>query len=404
MTMSPYAHAQNKHMRIVLGVCGSVAAYKACGLVSTLVQRGDEVEVILTADAQRFVAPLSFAALTRRPVASDLWDQQVALQHIDLVRRADLLVIAPATAHMIAKLALGLADDLLSTAALAATIPMVLAPAMNSAMYEHPATQAHLATLRGRGVRIVEPGSGFLAEREQGVGRLAEQADIIQMIDAALQPVPTTRLSRVLITAGPTREPLDPVRFISNAATGETGIALARVAKERGAHVRLLLGPTSLPVPAGIDVVRVTTAAQMWDAALSAVEFAPELVVATAAVADHRPREISAHKLKKGRDSFDLVEFVPTEDIVLGLRQALPDAFVVGFAAETEEHQIHATRKLVAKNLDAIVVNDVRDGRGFGPVVNHAVVHFADGASVDFGPLPKMTFAQRFLDVLEEHI
>ena len=390
-------------MRILLGVCGSIAAYKACALVSELVQRGDEVDVILTEEARRFLTPLTFSALTRRHVATSLWDEEEAITHIDLVRRADVFVIAPATANTIAKLALGLADDVLTNAALAAKIPLVLAPAMNSSMYEHPATQAHLARLRARGVSVIEPGNGFLAERETGVGRLADQADILRGIELAARPAPILMAKHVLITAGPTREAIDPVRFISNAATGATGIELARVARERGAEVTLILGPTSLAVPRDVRVVHVTTAAEMLEAALAATANPPELVIASAAVADHRPRHVAVQKLKKGRDDIDSLDLVPTEDVALALRKALPDAFVVGFAAETEEHDAHAERKLIAKNFDAIVANDVTDGRGFGLKKNQCTVHFADGERVEIGLLPKAALAERLLDIFEVH-
>lgn len=390
-------------MRLLLGVCGGIAAYKACSLVSELVQRGDEVDVVLTEAAQRFVTPLTFSALTRRPTAISLWDEHQAIAHIDLVRRADVFAVVPATANTIAKLALGLADDLLTNAALAAKIPIVVAPAMNSAMYEHPATQQNLATLRARGVAIVEPGSGFLAERESGIGRLADQALIVRAIDLAYTPPPAMTVQRVLITAGPTREAIDPVRFLSNAATGATGIELARAAVERGAAVTLILGPTALMPPPGVEIVRVTTAAEMLNAALAAAAQSPELVIATAAVADHRPRVIAPQKLKKGRDDVASLDLVATEDIATALRKALPDAFVVGFAAETEEHHINAERKLIAKNLDAIVVNDVSNGRGFGNVANQCTVHFADGDSISTGMLDKAALAQRLLDVFEVH-
>lgn len=390
-------------MRLLLGVCGGIAAFKACALVSELVQRGDEIDVILTEEAQRFITPLTFSALTRRRVATSLWDEHEAIAHIDLVRRADLFAIVPATAQTIAKLALGLADDLLSNAALAARVPIVLAPAMNEAMYEHPATQAHLATLRGRGVRIVEPVGGFLAERELGIGRLAPQELIVAGIDAAYPSPSTASGRRVLITAGPTREAIDPVRFLSNAATGKTGLELARSARDRGAAVTVILGPTSVPVPAGVEVVHVTTASEMCEAALrAAVTHRPDLVIATAAVADHRPRFRAPYKLKKGRDPLEQIDLVPTEDVVAALRNALPDAFVVGFAAETEEHAENAERKLKAKNLDAIVMNDVAEGRAFGAVANRYTISFADGDQVELGPLPKARLAQRLLDLLEE--
>jgi phosphopantothenoylcysteine decarboxylase/phosphopantothenate--cysteine ligase len=391
-------------MRVLLGVCGGIAAYKACALVSELVQRGDEVDVIMTEEAQRFVTSLTFSALTRRHVATTLWDEHESIAHIDLVRRADVFAIVPATAQTIAKLALGLADDLLSNAALAAKIPIVIAPAMNSAMYEHSATQAHLATLRSRGVRIIEPGNGFLAEREIGIGRLAAQDIIVAGIDAAHQPEVQISAKHVLITAGPTREAIDPVRFLSNPSTGKTGIELARIARDRGAAVTLILGPTDLAVPPGVDVIHVITAAEMYAAAMAeALTARPDLVIATAAVADHRPRAYSPYKLKKGRDHVEQLDLVPTEDIVAALRASLPDAFVVGFAAETDDHAENAARKLQTKNLDAIVMNDVSEGRAFGSVENTCTVYFADGDHVQIGPQQKNQLARQLLDVLEQH-
>ncbi|MGH7684132.1 MAG: bifunctional phosphopantothenoylcysteine decarboxylase/phosphopantothenate--cysteine ligase CoaBC, partial [Vulcanimicrobiaceae bacterium] len=296
-------------MKILLGVCGGIAAYKAAALTSTLVQNGADVHVILTDEAQRFLTPLTFAALTRNRVHTSLWEEQEKIPHIALVREADVLAIVPATANTLAKLAQGIADDLLTNAALAATIPIVVAPAMNSAMYEHPATVENLRTLRARGVLIVEPESGFLAEREQGVGRLAEEAKIVALIEAAAARRSELHGERIVITAGPTREPIDPVRFISNASTGTTGIELAREALARGAIVDLVLGPTSVDPPDAARTHRVTTAQEMFDAATPLAKEAT-IFVATAAVADWRPARASAQKIKKEERADESLELV----------------------------------------------------------------------------------------------
>ena len=255
--------------RILLGVCGGIAAYKAADLTSFLVQRGDEVTVIMTAEAEQFVGALTFAALTRRHVYASLWDAPESIPHISLVREADVLAVVPATANVIAKFAQGIADDLLTNAALAARIPMVVAPAMNEAMYEHPATRENIRLIESRGVTIVEPEIGFLAEREFGVGRLAAQPALVAAIDAVFERKRDLEGERVLITAGPTREAIDPVRFLSNASTGTMGIELAREALLRGGEVDLILGPTTVAPPRGARVVRVTSAQEMYEAAMA---------------------------------------------------------------------------------------------------------------------------------------
>ena len=274
--------------RILLGVSGGIAAYKAAALTSTLVQRGDDVDVVMTAEAQRFVSPLTFASLTARPVYTSLWDLPERIPHIRLVREAQVALVVPATANLIAKLAAGIADDLLTAALLAARIPRILAPAMNEAMYEDSATQANISALRARGYEIVDPERGFLAERERGVGRLASEERILQALDRALARRLSLQGKRIAITAGPTREAFDPVRFLSNASTGSTGIELAREAALRGASVTLLLGPTQLEPPAGVTVVPVVTARELYEAALVHAVGA-DLAIATAAVAEPPP-------------------------------------------------------------------------------------------------------------------
>jgi phosphopantothenoylcysteine decarboxylase/phosphopantothenate--cysteine ligase len=392
--------------RILLGVCGGIAAYKAAALVSRLVQRGDEVDVVLTGEAQRFVGELTFAALTRRRVYTALWDAPETIPHIALVRAADVLAIVPATANTLGKIALGLADDLLTNAALAARIPIVVAPAMNSAMYEHPAVAAHLATLRSRGVRIVEPETGFLAERETGVGRLANEAALLAAIDAAVADAAVADLAgvRVLVTAGPTREAIDPVRFLSNAATGTMGIAIAAEAARRGAIVSLVLGPTHVAPPVGAALARVTSAAEMAEAVFARADGA-EIVIATAAVADFRPAITHEHKVKKSRAAPEPLVLERTIDILatLGARNAERDdpAFLVGFAAETERFEEHARAKLASKRLDAVAVNDVgRSDSGFGTGGNALVLLGRDDRRIDLGSGAKDALAVRFWDAI----
>ena len=387
--------------RILLGVCGGIAAYKAAALTSFLVQRGDRVDVILTDGAQQFIGPLTFASLTRNPVLTSLWDAPETIPHISLVRSADVLAIVPATANLIAKLARGIADDLLTNAALAARIPIVIAPAMNDAMYEHPATRENLAVLEARGVTIVEPGVGFLAERESGVGRLADQDAIVAAIDGVLDRARDLEGERVLITAGPTREAIDPVRFLSNASTGTMGIELAREALARGADVDLFLGPTSVVPPQGARTVRVTSAQEMHDAALGRFGEA-DIVIAAAAVADWRPAETFAQKVKK-EDGAGSIEVVRTPDVLAAFGERKDGAFLVGFAAETEALEKNARAKLRAKHLDAIAVNDVsRQDSGFGTGENELVLLWGDDGRRPLGRASKRELARRMWNALLE--
>jgi phosphopantothenoylcysteine decarboxylase / phosphopantothenate---cysteine ligase len=399
--------------RVLLGVTGGIAAYKAAALASRLVQAGAVLDVVMTADARRFVGEATFAALARRPVYHSLWERVDAIPHIALAREAEVLAIVPATANTIAKLALGLADDLLTNVALATAAPLVVAPAMNSSMLAHPATQAHLATLRARGVTIVEPESGFLAEREHGPGRLAGEETLLAAIAGALAGGGEPRSSgaarpgselageRVLITAGPTREPIDPVRFLSNAATGTQGIELAREALARGAEVDLVLGPTHLEPPAGARTARVTTAREM-EAAVR--ERAPRatIAIATAAVADWRPAATHEHKVKKTDDPQALA-LERNPDILAGLGAARHDGlFLVGFAAETRDWEANAREKLARKRLAAIVVNDVGAERGFGPVDNALTLLWGAEGRRDLGAGSKRELAARLWDALLE--
>ncbi len=384
--------------RVLLGVCGGIAAYKAAALASHLVQQGVVLDVVMTQDAQRFIGSLTFAALARRPVFTSPWERGETIPHIALARENDIIVIVPATANTIAKIAYGLADDLLSNIALAARIPIVIAPAMNSAMYDHPATVANLATLRARGVHIVEPGNGFLAEREHGVGRLADEDAIVAAIEHALVRRDELRGERVLITAGPTREAIDPVRFLSNASTGTTGIELAREALARGASVTLVLGPTLVVPPASATVVRVTSAQEMYDAALAHAADAT-IAIATAAVSDFRPAERFDRKVKKGADPA-AIALERTPDLLAELGARKNGTFLVGFAAETHDVETNGREKLVKKHLDAIAVNDVSGERGFGTGPNELVVLYGADGRMELGRHSKGELASHLWDAL----
>jgi len=386
--------------RIFLGVSGGIAAYKAAALTSTLVQRGAVVDVVLTAEAERFVGALTFSSLTSRPAYASLWDAPERIPHIRLVREAAVALVAPATANLIAKLAHGIADDLLTTALLAARIPIVLAPAMNDAMYEHPATQSNLAALRARGYQIVEPESGYLAEGESGVGRLAAEERILESTIAALARRRSLEGKRVAITAGPTHEAFDPVRFVSNASTGAMGIALAREAAQRGASVSLLLGPTLLEAPAGVTVTRFETAQQLYDAAMLQAAGA-DVIVATAAVSDWRPERYSASKTKKSDEDL-MVRMVRNPDVLAVLGERKGSSFIVGFAAETDDHERNAREKLTRKHLDAIAVNDVSNERGFGTGDNALTLLWGSDGRRELGQAGKDVLAARLLDAIED--
>jgi phosphopantothenoylcysteine decarboxylase/phosphopantothenate--cysteine ligase len=384
--------------RVLLGVCGGIAAYKAAALASRIVQRGADLDVILTAEAQHFIGAATFAALARRRVWTSMWERTEEIPHIALVRAAEVFAIVPATANVIAKLAQGIADDLLTNAALAARIPIVIAPAMNTAMLEHPATVANLRTLEARGVTIVAPESGFLAERETGAGRLAGEDAIMDAIEATLARTRDLAGERVLITAGPTREPIDPVRFLSNASTGTMGIELAREALARGATVDLVLGPTSVVPPSGAQVDRVTTAREMERAALARAPGAT-IAIATAAVADWRPAETHASKVKKTDDPQSLA-LERNPDILAALGARKNGTFLVGFAAETDAHEANAREKLVRKHLDAIAVNDVSGERGFGAGDSALTVLWGNGGRRELPSASKRVLAGGLWDTI----
>lgn len=389
-----------KGARILLCVTGGIAAYKAAALTSTLVQSGAVVDVMMTAEAERFISPLTFSSLTARPAYTSLWDAPERIPHIRLVREAQAAVVVPATANVIAKLANGVSDDLVTTALLAARIPVIVAPAMNSAMWDNPATQINLTKLgEQKNYRIVPPESGFLAERESGVGRLASEEALLVAIERALKADSPLRGKRVVMTAGPTREFFDPVRFVGNPSTGAMGLAIARAAYVRGADVHVILGPASLPAPPGVDVRDVTTAQQMYDAAQSAAKDA-DVIVAAAAVSDWRPAQAQDRKLKKNDDDLTVV-MTRNPDVLASLRAVAPSAFIVGFAAETNDHEANAREKLAKKNIDAIAVNDVSATRGFGLGENHLTLLWGRDSREDLGAGPKDDLAERFWNSIE---
>ncbi|MDP9342091.1 MAG: bifunctional phosphopantothenoylcysteine decarboxylase/phosphopantothenate--cysteine ligase CoaBC [Actinomycetota bacterium] len=364
--------------RVLLGVTGGIAAYKAVHLARLLTQAGASVQVVMTPAATRFVGPDTFTALTGRPVKSDVFEDVETILHVRLAHEADLAIVAPATANMLAKMALGMADDLLSSTLLEATCPLVVAPAMHTGMYQHPATQGHLRVLTERGVAIVGPATGSLAAGDEGVGRMSEPGDILAAAEAALGAGGDLAGKRVLVTAGPTYEPIDPVRFIGNRSSGKMGYAVAREASARGAVVTLVSGPVALPDPPGVRVVRVETAEEMGRAALSWAD-AVDAVVMAAAVADWRPAEEAPGKLKK-ESGPPALQLVATTDIIRELGELKARPVLVGFAAETGDLEAAGRGKLAAKGLDLIVVNQVgRQGTGFGSDTNDAMILSATG-------------------------
>lgn len=349
---------------LILGVTGSIAAYKAVYLLRELVRLGARVTVALTEHARQFVGPLTFRTLSGRPVLTDLFDPQSdeAVEHVALAERAQAVIVAPATANILAKAAHGLADDCLSTLLLAARCPVLMAPAMDGGMWTHPAVAANVALLRQRSVTVLEPDSGPLASGLSGPGRLPEVEAIVEALLELLEPRRDLLGDRVLVTAGPTREPIDPVRFLSNRSSGKMGYSLARAARRRGAQVTLVSGPTALTPPPGVTFVPVQTAEEMREAVLQHVDSAT-IVIKAAAVGDYRARHPAATKLKRRQDV--TLELTPNPDILAEVAARGTGAFIVGFAAETDQVLANARAKLEAKNIDLLVVNDVSQ-RGIG--------------------------------------
>jgi len=392
-------------MRVTVAVSGGIAAYKAAELVRALQRQQVEVRVVMTAAAQRFVQPMTFTALTGRRVITSLWDEggpheiapeQNGIDHIAEAQWPDALVVAPATANILAKFAHGVADDFLSTMYLATTAPVLVAPAMNVNMWNHPATKANLDTLRERGVRVIEPGTGDLACGMVGAGRMAEPEAIAAVVLSAIDRRRDLAGEVVLVTAGGTREALDPVRFIGNRSSGKMGYALADAAQSRGARVVLVSGPSALHPPARCEVVRVTTADEMRSAVLDRMSEAT-LVIKAAAVADYRPRVVAEHKLKRSGPL--TLELAPTEDILAEVvRRRRAGQLIVGFAAETQNPMENGRAKLLKKGADAIVVNDVTgDGVGIDADTN-AATFLTPTTAIDLPEMPKRELADRILD------
>jgi phosphopantothenoylcysteine decarboxylase / phosphopantothenate---cysteine ligase len=385
--------------RSLLGVTGSIAAYKAVELLRELTKRGAEVQVVMTEAATKFVAPLTFETLSRQPVLLDMFSLAYGskIGHIEATQRADVFLVAPATAQTIARMALGLADDFLSCIFLASRCPVLVAPAMDSDMYQHAAVQQNLATLRGRGVRVVEPGHGELASGLVGPGRLAEVQDIVAAVEQVLAPTCDLKGQIVLVTAGPTREALDPIRYLSNRSSGKMGYAMAEASANRGARVVLVSGPTAQAVPQGVDVVHVETAQEMYEAVLAKLPVAT-VVVKAAAVSDYRPKRVADRKIKKD-ETVPEVSLEPTPDILAEVGKRKGTRIVVGFAAETDDLVANARKKLQRKHVDLMVANDVRQpGAGFDTDTNVVKILDAEGGVEELPLLSKHEVAERILD------
>ncbi len=387
--------------QIVLGVTGSIAAYKAVLLLRELTSRGAEVTVVMSANAEHFVGALTFRTLSGRPVLSSLFDPQSeeAVEHVALAERADVFVVAPATANLLAKAAHGIADDFLTTLLLATRCPVVMAPAMDGGMWDHAAVQANVATLRERGVTVLEPEAGALASGLSGRGRLPEVPTLVEAVERALTPQRDLAGERLLVTSGPTREPIDPVRYLSNRSSGKMGHAVAAAALRRGAEVVLISGPTALQPPPGAVYVPVQTAEEMREAALQHLASA-SVVIKAAAVADYRVERPSATKIKSGgKDEGLTLDLVANPDILKELAQRKGGAFLVGFAAETNDVRAHAADKLRAKGVDLLVVNDVsQQGIGFDAEDNQVLLLDRWGGALELPRMSKLEVAHAILD------
>ena len=389
-------------MRVVLGVSGGIAAYKAPDLVRRLQDAGADVRVILTPNAARFVSPLALAAVSHHGVITDQWGDPAkgGVDHIEMARWAELLLVAPGTANVIAKLAVGIADDALTTYAVAHRTAIMVAPAMNWSMLRHATVVQNLATLRARGVEIIDPEAGYLAEGEEGEGRLAAIPSIVERVkmSGARRDLEGRR---VLVTAGPTREAIDPVRYISNRSSGRMGYAIADAARRRGATVTLVSGPTSLQPPPGVDVTRIDTAKQMLDAVMAQAA-SHQIVIKAAAVADFAPETAAERKIKKspGQETMEL-SLRKNPDILASLATINPRPFIVAFAAETDSVEKNAREKLERKGADLIVANDVSDTAiGFDSDENEVLILGRDGSSVRVERSPKLVIANRILDAV----
>ncbi|PAF10374.1 bifunctional phosphopantothenoylcysteine decarboxylase/phosphopantothenate--cysteine ligase CoaBC [Shouchella clausii] len=394
-----------KNKTIVVGVSGGIAAFKTAALVSKLTQAGANVYVVMTEAATKFVTPLTFQALSRNPVYTDTFTEPDAtkIAHIDIADQADLVLIAPASANTIAKLAAGIADNMLTTLVLATKAPVALAPAMNVNMYEHPSVQENMEKLRSYHYQLIEPGAGYLACGWVGKGRMAEPEQLLELVDTLLEEATDLRGKQVIVTAGPTREPLDPVRFFSNYSSGKMGYALAQEARRRGAHVTLITGPTALEAPVGVETVAVQTAEEMYNAVNKRYQQA-DIVIKAAAVADYQPVDVFAHKQKKNADEWS-VALERTKDILHFLGEHKKEQILVGFAAESEQLHTYAKSKLERKNLDLIVANNITtEGAGFDVDTNVVTVFTRDGQETAYPQASKQEVAKQILNELEAYM
>lgn len=388
--------------RIVLGVTGSIAAYKAVSLLRTLRCKGAAVSVVMTKAATKFVTPLTFEVLSGARVVTDLFDAHEEISHLTIPECADVVLVAPATANFLAKAALGLADDMLTTMLLSAQCPVIVAPAMDGNMWTHPTVVQHVKILKARGVVVLDPEVGPLASGQVAQGRLPEESQILEAVDTALVSQGDWQGHVVLVSAGPTQEPIDPVRFLSNRSSGKMGYAIAAAARARGAEVILVSGPSSLNSDPGITTVRVNTAAEMADALCRHFPACTVLIMA-AAVADFRPKESAMQKVKKQGKAELVLELEATPDILAMLSARRTSQIMVGFAAETERILSHATDKLKAKGLDLIVANDVtQTGGGFGSDDNAVVILSAKGEQRNLGLMSKRRLADEILTAVRE--
>lgn len=390
-----------KGKKIVLGVTGGIAVYKAVDLVSRLSKQGCEVRVVMTEHAQQFVTPLTFKEISGNAVATSMWNsnQEFNVEHIALANWADAFLVAPATANILAKMTYGIADDLLSTTLLAAQAPIVVCPAMNTGMYLNAATQENIAKLQSRGITVMPPASGHLACGTSGPGRLPEPQQIVEFMSSFFAGREgDLRGLKVLVTAAGTREPIDPVRFVGNRSSGKMGYAVAQMAAERGAEVLLISGPSALAVPPNVKAVQVESTNEMLEACLAAYD-AVDIVIKAAAVADYRPRDVADQKIKKKTDDALTVVMDKNPDILKTLGAKKTHQVLVGFAAETQNLLANAREKVVKKNLDMIVANDVTAaGAGFNSDTNIVKFLYANGDVCELEQMPKVDVANRILD------
>ena len=397
--------------RILLGITGSIACYKSVDLASKLTQAGAAVDVVLTDSALKFIRPLSFSSVTGRPTFSELWGLDDHILHVKLAEAADLVVVAPATAHTIAKLARGLADNLLTVSILAARTPLILAPAMDGGMYDHPATSENISILRDRGVIFAGPTEGRMASGLVGLGRMAEPAELVDQIRYTMTRNGPLKGKKVVVTAGPTHEPLDPVRYLTNRSTGRQGAALSQAALDAGADVTLISRPNLLKMPLGLELINVRSADEMHEAVLNAV-IDCDLLLMAAAVSDFRPAAYKEDKIKKGsqKDSSLTLELVRNPDIlsaVNGVRQesGRGPTVVLGFAAETSDIMANGEKKLVQKGLDFIAINDVSElDSGFAADTNRVIVLSGDGRKWDLPLQPKSQIAEKIIEIVSAEL